>query len=852
MASPAGLEVVSDDLQAFYTRVAEDSDESESRRKAARLFVLAERRLTEEDHTQALRLAEEALGIFQELVDSRATLDCLRLVIHAHQLRADEARAAGDNSGARDALKLAEGILQEALEAFRAAQSCRGQAAMLLSLAELNCNHRGSKKRDESLNAADEARLLFKECEDPRMEARAYLVASKALYKKHRVSDAKRAGEEAIRLFQAANDGLGEARSWLALAAADALDGRHDDALRSLRKARKLAQACGHQELQGKLLHSAASWLLEKGDSKAALAAARESVAAFKEFGKARCWEVSALCLVAQALCLEGEAEPALALLGQEIEAAQRSTASSGSAKVAAQAARDEVTLLLQLVNVHMSMGNFEVALETAQESLLRCREVGNAWCEAAVMESIAKIYKSMRRSGEAKSAALQSLECLKGLRARKDENEAQIHMLVPMLAQADDAAGAVKVAAQARALAQEREDRNMEAWSLLTACVTHGLSQDFSSAVKAGELASEVFRDEGNRRGEAKSLRALAEIFLRVGNYSSASRSARQAEALLEGFGDERLLASVKQSLARILMEDGDSRAASQVALEAVKICRASEDMEETAKMIFVAIEVNLACLSREREGPKELREFRELCDRSWRLAQEAAGISIRLNKKPLEAEAQHWRGSVLLVMGRTQDSELSANAALTLWRELEDRDGEVSGLVLLAQVKLSLKDNAAASTALREALALADGQHRTGVIRKLLEEVSTMSQAMAQEASRPNEEREAESPESSPSPSGVSTAESSFKAPNRELVQGYIVGLVKQISSNDDEEFELDTPLLDTGIDSLSSIQLRAQLSSEFRVNLPSTVVFSYPTVGALADLLVEECTTKQIAWG
>ena len=47
-------------------------------------------------------------------------------------------------------------------------------------------------------------------------------------------------------------------------------------------------------------------------------------------------------------------------------------------------------------------------------------------------------------------------------------------------------------------------------------------------------------------------------------------------------------------------------------------------------------------------------------------------------------------------------------------------------------------------------------------------------------------------------------------------------------------------DEPLMDAGLDSLGAVELRNGLSGTVGVELPSTLVFDYPSVGALAGFL------------
>mmetsp|Transcript_18052 Transcript_18052/g.36385 ORF Transcript_18052/g.36385 Transcript_18052/m.36385 type:complete len:82 (-) Transcript_18052:184-429(-) len=76
------------------------------------------------------------------------------------------------------------------------------------------------------------------------------------------------------------------------------------------------------------------------------------------------------------------------------------------------------------------------------------------------------------------------------------------------------------------------------------------------------------------------------------------------------------------------------------------------------------------------------------------------------------------------------------------------------------------------------------------------------------------------------------------------------HIMSMVQNMVGSSDG-VDGDTPLMDSGVDSLASVELRTQMQSEFRVNLPSTVMFNYPTISGMTDFLIEEMTNKKITW-
>lgn len=71
---------------------------------------------------------------------------------------------------------------------------------------------------------------------------------------------------------------------------------------------------------------------------------------------------------------------------------------------------------------------------------------------------------------------------------------------------------------------------------------------------------------------------------------------------------------------------------------------------------------------------------------------------------------------------------------------------------------------------------------------------------------------------------------------------VRKQLMSLVKEVMSTD-EELELDSPFMEAGMDSLSSVALMAQVAKEFSMSLSPSLVFDFPTVRALEEHLISE---------
>merc|ERR1712113_961434 len=77
-------------------------------------------------------------------------------------------------------------------------------------------------------------------------------------------------------------------------------------------------------------------------------------------------------------------------------------------------------------------------------------------------------------------------------------------------------------------------------------------------------------------------------------------------------------------------------------------------------------------------------------------------------------------------------------------------------------------------------------------------------------------------------------------YKPPDGNAVRISIAALVQSISASE-EQVDDETPLMEAGLDSLSSVQLRTQLQQEFGFNVGTTSVFNYPSVAALSQYIV-----------
>merc|ERR550525_398069 len=81
-------------------------------------------------------------------------------------------------------------------------------------------------------------------------------------------------------------------------------------------------------------------------------------------------------------------------------------------------------------------------------------------------------------------------------------------------------------------------------------------------------------------------------------------------------------------------------------------------------------------------------------------------------------------------------------------------------------------------------------------------------------------------------------------------DVIKNKVLEIASRITGAEDGEIEADTPLMEAGLTSNSAILLRDELSAELPgITLPVTLVFDYPSIAAMSDLIVESSKAKAI---
>jgi len=500
------------------------------------------------------------------------------------------------------------------------------------------------------------------------------------------------------------------------------------------------------------------------------------------------------------------------------------------------------------LVSAYHAMEDHAQALETAHECIAIAKDMDDMRWTSRAHELICSVHLNTNDYERAAEAARDSVDVVKDMKGYEEEAFDRMQLLARTLVLKDDYQGAHRAMEQARILAQRADDTYLEALAMLGMSGTHALLEDMPTAVKAATLARELYHEEGYTRGEARVLKALAQFAAQQGEYTNAVRYATEGATLMEDNNDYRYAVTMKRELASIHLQNDRPSEAAKVALEGLKLARIDEDRRNTVNMLLQVLDANNMVLQDTAADERQTKTYRQSCEKMLRFAKEALGLALKMRDKNVEAAANYWVGHLYLMQGKIREGMQAAKSTHSLAKETKDTPLEIYALVLIANGHSEFGEQAKAVQVLNEAITLSietediQGQR---LAMQLLEEITGEEQASPLITMPLVREPE-------PMPTApLGGRMQPYRAPDPSMVRQFILQLVQQMTGTSDM-IASDTPLVECGIDSLASVELRTQLQQEFRVTLPSTVMFNFPTISTMTRLLVEECTSKKIQWG
>lgn len=226
--------------------------------------------------------------------------------------------------------------------------------------------------------------------------------------------------------------------------------------------------------------------------------------------------------------------------------------------------------------------------------------------------------------------------------------------------------------------------------------------------------------------------------------------------------------------------------------------------------------------------------------------------------------------RAQALTFQGRFLEALGSLDEAVLRFRELDEYGLEANALLLACDNLFALNRAREAAEAATEALTLyqhcqdLEGEERARVLLKHPSLIAT---------ARPSEPRpgapgpipgadvtpvwlqQADAPVEEAAPVAARAVQRStgpaldMASITPEAVMAKVRDIVSAVTGTELEEIDTETPLMEAGLTSSSAIVMQETLSKELGMKLPMTLVFDYPTIADMAEMVQEQTSQKAI---
>lgn len=816
--------------------------------EAAKLLIAAEGHLNKLQGDGAITAAEAALKAFRSAGDAVGSAESLRVLAKAQQVQAYL-----DDEDAR-ALNPAE-LFSEDFEKAKSSNDQTAQAVLQLGLLDILSFGTAATgwvpsraTRDKALEAGNEAFQLFQSIGDSRLQAMTKLEISLLLSKGASPKSAFQAATEALEMFTSLGEKLGMGLALHAIAASHVMAKDYDLAMKKGLEALELIRASGDKRAEVVLLETLVSWSVTQEKPHKALVMAKEALALRLELEAPPLEEARSCLLLVEALA--GVKKVRRGLKAAE-ECLNRLKKVSDRAHVYG---------LVVVATAQLKRDHPELALTATDEAIDIAREIGDKRLETTLQYLHAEVNVQLQSRQDALEAAEDACALAEDLQDKKEEGDAEC-LLFSLLARGTldrpSLLKGLKSATKARELYQKAQYRLGEAKALVHKASILGVDSAPTSAEEMLSVAAEahdIFEEQEHIGGQSAALQLVAEAQLAKENFDEAASAAKDRRAIWKGLGCRKEEGDAVLQLARIHLGSTDYDAAEKHGLEAQKIF---QEVGDKAAESVACVHLAQACLkkmSNEAEG--ETKEalasstYRASAERAMRAVNDAITACRHLGSKQLRAGALFWRAQVLGFRGRLEEALRVVVDAEKCFESIQSGSAMVQCKVLAADCLAGLKHYDEAKEVADQAIKQASGLHdrqAEGQAKSCLERIEKAEKkskevvappvqaAIATEAAAPEAQQAAGAAAASaavPEKKGLDAAQATKR----------LMAIVKDVIAADDE-ISADSPLMEAGMDSLSSVQLVTEVSKEFAMSLSPSLVFDFPNVSSIVNHLVEE---------
>merc|ERR1712242_34442 len=429
----------------------------------------------------------------------------------------------------------------------------------------------------------------------------------------------------------------------------------------------------------------------------------------------------------------------------------------------------------------------------------------------------------------------------------------------------AGDYEKALRTAQEALTIFEDLEDTKEQAMTIQARADVYLEKKENDRALALAAEARELYSDAKYVEGEVAALLQLATAQFNAGDLKKAAASAREAQDKSTEVADQDGEAQSLRMLIEVYICEKEFDAALRVLGSLLTLVKEmGEKEEEVAVMVLTARATIMQIMQKEEEGKSNEKMFKAAADKATKLAKDALALGKKCDSPQVLGSAHFTVSQTNLMNGKAAEAIKEGENALNVFKGCSYTEGEAAALTLLADVYLFNRDLAKARELGEEGVYLfqsvgdADGEDMAWTE---IERIDKIEGEMREQQMREQQLRQQWqmqqggqqwAPQEAMEEAAPSAAGGGYEAKLMKLdvgsgldptqLKSQILEVTKGLIGYD-EDIEYDMPLMESGLTSNTAVLLRDALTQQLPgVNMPVTLVFDYPSISAMSDLIVE----------
>jgi CHAT domain-containing protein/tetratricopeptide (TPR) repeat protein len=365
----------------------------------------------------------------------------------------------------------------------------------------------------------------------------------------------------------------------------------------------------------------------------------------------------------------------------------------------------DEAQALINIGEVHLSLGETQMALDKFNEALPIKRAVGDKIGAAQALNNLGMVNRILGEMQKALDSYNEALSLIRAAGDRYGEASMLNNLGVLYRVSGDNRKGLEKYN-EALAIRRAIGDRSGEANALTNIGIIYRSLGESQNALDKFNEALLIKRSIGDRSGIATTLFSIGLIYQLLGDGQRALEKYSEALRIRQALGEKRGVAETLHGIAESYWSAGEMQKALDTLSEALVLRReVSDRIGEAATLLDIGtIHSYLG------EVQKALETYNEVLP-----------ILRKLDNRPVLAQTFNNMAVIYTSIGETDKALEKLNEALPIWREMKDRKGESDAMLALGRIEQKRGDLSQARQDLEQAIGMVESL-RSGITSQVL----------------------------------------------------------------------------------------------------------------------------------